>query len=91
MQALLAYVGDGPDMETSEAVLSGLADVLHRPTVQRALASHIHSYGGPCLFASLLQREQPSLRIIGLQIWSALVANPHSGGFWARLTLVATS
>lgn len=87
----MGFIGDGPDGFTAEDVLSGLADALHRPGLQQPLALRIHAMGGPSLFASLLNREQPSLRVIGLQILAALVAQTarQSGDkpclFWSTM------
>ena len=75
LQALIAFVGDSPDLTTMEDVLSGLADALHKSGLQQSLATLMRGHGGPCLFTSLLQREQPSLRVIGIQIISSLVAS----------------
>ena len=63
-----------------EDVLSVLADALHRPIGRQQqqannLCDIIERLGGACLFASLLRREQPSLRVLGLQILSALTAH----------------
>ena len=77
LQALVSFVGDCPDTEMLEDVLSALQEALHHgsPTHQ-PLVSCLEMHGGERLFMSLLQREDQGLRLLGLQILTAFQNNP---------------
>ena len=72
----MSFVGDCPDVALLEDVLSALQEALHHgsPTHQ-PLISCLEMHGGERLFMSLLQREQQSLRLLGLQIMTAFQNN----------------
>lgn len=76
LQAFVSFVGDCPDAAMLEDVLSALQEALHHgsPTHQ-PLISCLRLHGGERLFMSLLQREQQSLRLLGLQILTAFQNN----------------
>ncbi len=73
----MSFVGDCPDEAMLEDVLSALQEALHpgSPTHQ-PLISCLELHGGERLFMSLLQREQQSLRLLGLQILTAFQNRP---------------
>ena len=68
-QAFVSFVGECPDIPMLEDVLSAFHEVLHYGTpTHQPLVSCLKQHGGERLFMSLLQREQQSLRLLGLQI-----------------------
>lgn len=74
MQALVSFVGDCPDTEVLHDVLELICSLLHpqEPT-QRPLLACLADLGGVQLFMSLVQREQQSIRVLGLRIIAAFV------------------
>ena len=74
MQAFVSFVGDCPDVGMLEDVLTALNDALQRgsPT-HLPLAACLRAHGGERLFMSLLQREQQTLRLLGLQLLTAFL------------------
>lgn len=79
MQALVSFVGDCPDTEVLHDVLELICSLLHpqEPT-QRPLLACLADLGGVQLFMSLVQREQQSIRVLGLRIIAAFVPFPSS-------------
>lgn len=74
MQALVSFVGDCPDTEVLHDVLELMCSLLHpHEASQRPLLSCLADLGGVQLFMSLVQREQQSIRVLGLRIIAAFV------------------
>ena len=70
----MSFVGDCSDAALLEDVLSSLHDALrHNSPTHAPLVACLRSQGGERLFMSLLQREQQSLRLLGLQLLTAFV------------------
>ena len=65
-QALVAFVGDCPDVLMLEDVLVTLAALLAHTPPGRPLA--LSGLGGARLVISLLSREEPALRMLGLRL-----------------------
>lgn len=75
----MSFIGDCPDAETLEDVLTTLLEAMHRGSPSHSfLVACLRGQGGERLFMSLLQREQQSLRLLGLQLLMAL-QEPESG------------
>ena len=74
VQAFVSFVGDCPDVGMLEDVLTALNDALQRgsPT-HLPLVACLRAHGGERLFMSLLQREQQTLRLLGLQLLTAFL------------------
>ena len=77
LQALVAFVGDCPDVAMLEDVLIALLDLLRvcPPGCLPLLAGA----SGAQLFVSLLSREQPALRILGLHLLAHFVPYMQTG------------
>lgn len=77
MQALVSFVGDCPDTEVLHDVLELMCSLLHpHEASQRPLLACLADLGGIQLFMSLVQREQQSIRVLGLRIIAAFVPFP---------------
>ena len=73
-QALVSFVGDCPDTEVLHDVLELVCSLLHpHEASQRPLLACLADLGGVQLFMSLVQREQQSIRVLGLRIIAAFV------------------
>ena len=77
-QALVAFIGDCADVAMLEDVLVALLDLLRRTPAGRLPL--LPGFGGAQLFVSLLGREQPGLRILGLHALAHLVPYMHAAG-----------
>lgn len=78
LQALIAFIGDCPDVAMLEDVLIAILDLLrHTPPGRIPLLA---GTGGAQLFVSLLSREQPALRILGLHLLAYFVPYMHAKG-----------
>lgn len=74
LQAFVSFVGDCGDVEVLEDVLGALLEAMHRGSPsQPLLVACLRAHGGERLFMSLLQREQHSLRLLGLQLLAAFL------------------
>ncbi|KAK9905588.1 hypothetical protein WJX75_002584 [Coccomyxa subellipsoidea] len=92
VQALISFIGDCSDVATLEDVLIAILDLLrHTPPGRIPLLA---GSGGAQLFLSLLSREQPALRILGLHLLAYFVPYMHAkgaeseealAGFWAAV------
>ncbi len=83
MQALIAFVGDCPDVAMLEDLLIAILDLLrHTPPGRIPLLA---GSGGAQLFVSLLSREQPALRILGLHLLAYFVPYMHVQGAQSAL------
>lgn len=77
IQALVSFVGDCPDTEVLHDVLELMCNLLHpHEASQRPLLACLADLGGIQLFMSLVQREQQSIRVLGLRILAAFVPFP---------------
>ena len=77
LQALMAFIGDCPDVAMLEDVLIAVLDLLrHTPPGRIPLLAGM---SGAQLFVSLLSREQPALRILGLHLLAHFVPYIQSG------------
>ncbi|KAL3153518.1 hypothetical protein ABBQ38_011849 [Trebouxia sp. C0009 RCD-2024] len=77
IQALVSFVGDCPDTEVLHDVLELMCSLLHpHEASQRPLLACLADLGGIQLFMSLVQREQQSIRVLGLRIIAAFVPFP---------------
>lgn len=77
LQALVAFVGDCPDVAMLEDVLITLLDLLRAcPPGRLPLLA---GASGAQLFVSLLSREQPALRILGLHLLAHFVPYMQTG------------
>ena len=77
MQALVSFVGDCPDTEVLHDILELMCSLLHpHEPSQRPLLACLGDLGGVQLFMSLVQREQQSIRVLGLRIIAAFVPLP---------------
>ncbi len=74
----MAFVGDCGDVAMLEDVLVALLDLLRRTPAGRLPL--LPGFGGAQLFVSLLGREQPGLRILGLHALAHLVPYMHAAG-----------
>jgi hypothetical protein len=94
VQALMAFIGDCADGVMLEDVLIAILDLLrHTPPGRIPLLS---GSSGAQLFVTLLSREQPALRILGLHMLTYFVPYMHASaatenddtlaGFWAAVT-----
>ena len=73
----MAFIGDCPDVAMLEDVLIAILDLLrHTPPGRVPLLAGL---SGAQLFVSLLSREQPALRILGLHLLAHFVPYIHSG------------
>ncbi|GAB4815481.1 hypothetical protein N2152v2_002527 [Parachlorella kessleri] len=71
-RALISFVGDCSDAALVEDVLSTLCALLRRESLARMpLLVCLQQLGGPALFLSLVSREQPTLRMLGLKLITA--------------------
>lgn len=77
LQALVAFIGDCPDTAMLEDVLIAVLDLL-RAVAPGRLPLLVRG-GGACLFATLLSREQPALRILGLHLLAHFVPYIQTG------------
>lgn len=76
-QALMAFIGDCPDVAMLEDVLIALLDLLrHTPPGRLPLLAGM---SGARLFVSLLSREQPALRILGLHLLAHFIPYIQTG------------
>ena len=79
MQALVSFVGDCPDTEVLHYVRELMCSLLHpHEASQRPLLACLGDLGGVQLFMSLVQREQQSIRVLGLRIIAAFVPLPSA-------------
>ena len=79
VQAFVSFVGDCPEVGMLEDVLTALNDALHRGSPTHApLVACLRAHGGERLFMSLLQREQQTLRLLGLQLLTAFLGPADS-------------
>ena len=70
-------MGDCPDTEVLHDVLELMCNLLHpHEASQRPLLACLADLGGIQLFMSLVQREQQSIRVLGLRIVAAFVPFP---------------
>ena len=77
LQALVAFVGDCPDVAMLEDVLIALLDLLRAcPPGRLPLLA---GASGAQLFVSLLSREQPALRILGMHLLAHFVPYMQTG------------
>ena len=75
----MSFVGDCPDTEVLHDVLELMCNLLHpQEASQRPLLACLAGLGGVQLFMSLVQREQQSIRVLGLRIIAAFVPFPSS-------------
>ena len=75
----MAFIGDCPDVAMLEDVLIAILDLLrHTPPGRVPLLAGM---SGAQLFVSLLSREQPALRILGLHLLAHFVPYIQSGGY----------
>lgn len=73
----MAFIGDCPDVAMLEDVLIAVLDLLrHTPPGRIPLLAGM---SGAQLFVSLLSREQPALRILGLHLLAHFVPYIQSG------------
>jgi hypothetical protein len=80
LQALISFIGDCSDVATLEDVLIAILDLLrHTPPGRIPLLA---GSGGAQLFLSLLSREQPAQRILGLHLLAYFVPYMHAKGFF---------
>ena len=77
LQALLAFIGDCPDVAMLEDVLIAILDLLRHTPPGRIPG--LAGASGAQLFVSLLSREQPALRILGLHLLAHFVPYIQSG------------
>lgn len=93
IQALVAFIGDCPDVAMLEDVLIAILDLLRHTPPGRIPV--LGGSGGAQLFISLLSREQPALRILGLHLLAFFVPYMHAtgveseeilAGFWTAIT-----
>ena len=83
----MAFIGDCPDVAMLEDVLIAVLDLLrHTPLGRIPLLAGM---SGAQLFASLLSREQPALRILGLHLLAHFVPYIQSGAQPCRRNQVA--
>lgn len=69
LQAFVSFVGACTDVQLLEDVLNQLCEVLHpREASSVAIIQRLQTLGGAQLFATLLQREQQYLRVLGLRL-----------------------
>ena len=69
LQAFVSFVGACTDVQLLEDVVNQLCEVLHpREASSVAIIQGLHTLGGAQLFATLLQREQQYLRVLGLRL-----------------------
>ena len=62
-------MGACTDVQLLEDVLNQLCEVLHpRDPSSASIIQGLHTLGGAQLFATLLQREQQCLRVLGLRL-----------------------
>ena len=79
MQALVSFVGDCPDTEVLHDVLELMCSLLQpHEASQPPLLACLADLGGVRLFMSLVQREQQSIRVLGLRIIAAFVPFPSA-------------
>ena len=73
----MAFIGDCPDVAMLEDVLIALLDLLrHTPPGRLPLLAGM---SGARLFVSLLSREQPALRILGLHLLAHFIPYIQTG------------
>lgn len=74
LQALISFVGDCQDTDSLQDVLELLCKLLQRnETTQRPMLAILERLGGVELFTSLVQREQQTLKVLGLRILAAFI------------------
>ena len=72
-------MGDCPDTEVLHDILELMCSLLHpHEASQRPLLACLTDLGGVQLFMSLVQREQQSIRVLGLRIIAAFVPLPSA-------------
>lgn len=73
----MSFVGDCQDTELLQDALELICSLLqrHAPT-QRPMLAILEQLGGVQLFMSLMQREQQSVKILGLRILAAFLPLP---------------
>ena len=73
----MAFIGDCPDVAMLEDVLIALLDLLRHPPPRRLPL--LAGMSGARLFVSLLSREQPALRILGLHLLAHFIPYIQTG------------